>query len=84
MLHRNRTSTNPAFIDRSIPEYLNKLKQILPLIKGHYILTLGTTLKFTGPFFKKIESLKKNVLGYHAKTNLYSNKPLKIQIPQNY
>jgi len=82
MLHRNKSATNPAFIDRSIPEYLNKLKQILPLIKGHYILTLGNTLKFTGPFFKKIQSLKKDVFQFHAKTNLYSNKPLEIQIPQ--
>jgi len=71
-----------AFIDRTSKEYLEDLKRILPKLKGHYILTLESSMKFPSPYSKLLIHPNAKMFGFHPKTILFSNKPLEIQIPQ--
>ena len=71
-----------SFIDRTVPEYLDKLQEILALIKGHYIITLDQYHKFKSPYTKLAKYHKPVLFGKYPLTKLYSNKPLEIHIPQ--
>jgi len=91
MTARNKEGHTGAFIDRPAKQYLTDLKQILPILKGHYIVTLPTNFGsqkakgktvFPSPFSKKLKHIKPHLFGNYPSTVLFSNKPLKIQIPQ--
>ena len=92
MTHKGPQSGRTAgFIDRTAEQYLTDLKQILPTLKGHYIMTLPTHFScrkakgktvFPSPFSKTLRHHKGHFFGNHPSTVLFSNKPLKIQIPQ--
>jgi len=71
-----------AFIDRTSKEYLEDLKRILPKIKGSYILTLESKMKFSSPYSKLLVHTHHKMFGCKPKTMMFSNRPLKIQIPQ--
>jgi hypothetical protein len=80
-----------GYIDRSSAQYIADLKKILPSIKGPYIVTLPIhfacnktkgKMVFPGPYSKTLRSPKPFMFGNHASTVLFSNKPLKIQVPQ--
>ena len=43
MQHRNPKAIDGGFIDRTAREYIIKIKEILPKLKGNWILTLGPT-----------------------------------------
>ncbi len=79
---RNKKAVNLSITDRSVKEYLDQLQKILPKIKGHYILTLSLKIKFQAPYEKILRHIKPHLFGFHPSSHLYSNKPLKIQIPQ--
>jgi hypothetical protein len=90
MTARTKKGITAGYIDRSAKEYLDDLKKILPIIKGHYILTLPTNFdcrKKSGSMFfpalhsKTLKDIKPHIFGNYATTRLFSNKPLKIQIP---
>jgi len=91
MTARSKTGITGAFIDRSAKQYLTDLKQILPTLKGHYIVTLPTNFScrkqkgkivFPSPYSKSLRHHKGHLFGNHPSTVLFSNKPLEIQIPQ--
>ena len=79
---RNKKAVNLSITDRSVKEYFDQLQKILPKIKGHYILTLSLKIKFQSPYEKILRHIKPHLFGFHPSSHLYSNKPLKIQIPQ--
>jgi len=91
MTARSGTGITGGYIDRSSAQYITDLKKILPSIKGPYIVTLPThfscrktkgKMVFPGPYSKTLRSPKPFMFGNHASTVLFSNKPLKIQVPQ--
>ena len=91
MTARSGTGITGGYIDRSSAQYLADLKKFLPIIKGPYIVTLPThfscrktkgKMVFPGPYSKTLRSPKPFMFGNHASTVLFSNKPLKIQVPQ--
>ena len=71
-----------AVIDRTVKEYLDKLEEIVPKIKGHYIITLSLKKNFKASYHKILRHIKPHLFGFHPSVHLYSNKPLIIQIPQ--
>ena len=88
---RSGTGITGGYIDRSSAQYLADLKKFLPIIKGPYIVTLPThfscrktkgKMVFPSPYSKTLRSPKPFMFGNHASTVLFSNKPLKIQVPQ--
>jgi len=84
MQHRNPKAIDGGFIDRTAREYIIKIKEILPKLKGNWILTLGPTFHshFKQYYTTTVKTLKPQLFGYFPKTWLFSNKPLEIQIPQ--
>ena len=80
--HYKSRKKKSSVIDRTAKEYLDKLQEILPTIKGHYILTLSLPKKFNSPYEKILRHIKPHLFGKHPSTHLYSNKPLEIQVPQ--
>jgi len=82
--HRNPNAVTGGYIDRSALQYIKKLKEILPKLKGDWILTLGPShhLSFKKYFSLQVQSFKPRLFGFHSKTWLFSNKPLKVQITQ--
>ena len=91
MTARNKKGITAGFIDRPAKQYLIDLQQILPALKGHYIVTLPTNFScrkakgkifFDSPFSKKLKHIKPHFFGNYPSTRLFSNKPLKIQVPQ--
>ncbi len=73
-----------AFIDRTALQYIIQVKEILPKLKANWILTLGPGYHshFKQYFSKSVTTLRPKLFGYYPKNWLFSNKPLKIQIPQ--
>jgi len=91
MTSRSGQGITGGYIDRTAAQYLTDLKKILPLIKGPYIVTLPThfscrkskgKMVFPAEYSKILRSPKPFMFGNHASTVLFSNKPLKIQVPQ--
>ena len=91
MTKKNQIGITQGYIDRSSAQYLADLKKILPTIKGPYIVTLPThfscrktkgKMVFPSPYNKMLRSPKPFMFGNHASTVLFSNKPLKIHVPQ--
>ncbi len=82
--HRNPKAIDGGFIDKTAREYAIKLKEILPELKGTWILTLGPSFHthFEEYYKTSVKALKPHLFGHYPKTWLFSNKPLKIQIPQ--
>ena len=72
----------PAFIDRSVKEYMKDLERVLDKVVGHYIVTLSPINKFYAPFKKDVRNPRAMLFGGHPTNTLYSNKPLKIRINQ--
>lgn len=64
-----------AFCDRSANEYYNDILEILPKLKGDWILCSNHTRKFQTEYFEKILVSKRKIMGYHIKVKLLSNKP---------
>jgi len=63
-------------------QYLKELEEILPTIKGTYIVTLGPNKKIKSPYSKLVIHTHSRLFGHKPKTIMFSNKPLEIQIPQ--
>ena len=84
MNHRNPNAIDGGFIDRTALEYIIKIKEILPKLKGDWILTLGPSFHchFKEYYSTFVKQIKPKLFGYYPKTWLFSNKPLEIQIPQ--
>ena len=84
MRHRNSKAVDGGFIDRTALEYMMKIKEILPKLKGDWILTLGPSYHshFKEYYSTSVKQLKPKLFGYYPKTWLFSNKPLEIQVPQ--
>ena len=79
---RDKKAVKLSVIDRSVKDYLDKLSEILPGIKGTYIITLPLRKKFKSPYEKILKDIKPHLFGNYPSSHLYSNRPLKIQIPQ--
>jgi len=77
-----KKAQNLSVIDKTVKEYMDLLKEILPKVKGHYILTLNKKRKFDAPYEKIIRHIKPHLFGFHPSTHMYSNRPLEIKIPQ--
>ena len=72
-----------SYVDRTAASYLYKLDQLLPNIKGDWIVTLGTYCKWWLKLYsKKVRHHKQTMFKGHAETMMYSNKPLNVQVPQ--
>ena len=63
-------------------QYLKDLEEILPTIKGTYIVTLESNKKIKSPHSKLIIHTHSRLFGNKPKTMMFSNKPLEIQTPQ--
>ena len=63
-------------------QYLKELEEILPTIKGTYIVTLEANKKIKSPYSKLVIHTHSRLFGNKPKTMMFSNKPLEIQIPQ--
>ena len=63
-------------------QYLKELEEILPTIKGTYIVTLESKKKIKSPYSKLVIHTHSRLFGNKPKTMMFSNKPLEIQIPQ--
>ena len=84
MKHRNMKAVTRGVIDRTARDYMIKLKEILPKLKGNWILTLGPGFHshFKEYYCTTVTTLRPKLFGYYPKTWLFSNQPLKIQVPQ--
>ena len=84
MNHRNPKAIDGGFINMTAREYIIKVKEILPTLKGNWILTLGPAYHthFKKYYSTTVKTIKPKLFGYFPKTWLFSNKPLQIQIPQ--
>ena len=78
----DKKAVHMPVIDRTVKQYLDKLKEILPGIKGQYIVTLSLQKNFKSPYEKILKDIKPHLFGNYPSSHLYSNRPLKIQIPQ--
>ena len=67
---------------KTATEYLKELGDILPTIKGSYIVTLESTKKIKSLYSKLIIYSHSRLFGNKPKTMMFSNRPLKVQIPQ--
>ena len=79
---RDKKAVKLSVIDRSVKDYLDKLSEILPGIIGHYIITLPLRKKFKASYEKTLKDIKSHLFGKYPSCHLYSNRPLKVQIPQ--
>ena len=82
--HRHSKAIEGGFIDKTAREYIIQIKEILPKLKGDWILTLGPSYHshFKEYYSDMVTTLRPTLFGYFPKTWLFSNKPLKVQIPQ--
>ena len=71
------TPKGRAFCDRTVKQYLTDLDNILPTIKGHYILTLNKNGKFNAKFTCLVQYHKPMIFGNYPSNRLFSNKPFK-------
>jgi len=76
--HKETSKTNR----KTANQYLKDLEEILPTIKGTYIVTLESNKKIKSPHSKLIIHTHSRLFGYKPKTMMFSNKPLEIQTPQ--
>ena len=67
---------------KTAKQYLKELEEILPTIKGTYIVTLESNKKIKSPHSKLIIHTHSRLFGNKPKTMMFSNKPLEIQTPQ--
>mgnify|MGYP003141822005 CR=1 FL=1 len=72
----------PAFIDRNVKEYITDLENLLPTLQGKFIVTLANDQKIKSSYSKLITYPGKVIFNFNPKTMMFSNQPLKIQIPQ--
>ena len=61
---------------------MKELEEILPTIKGTYIVTLSANQKIKSPYSKLVIHTHSRLFGNKPKTMMFSNKPLEIQTPQ--
>jgi hypothetical protein len=66
---------------KTAKQYLKDLEEILPIIKGTYIVTLDKGIKIKSPYTKLITHTHSRLFGHKPRTRLFSNKPLEIRIP---
>ena len=76
--HKETSKTNR----KTANQYLKDLEEILPTIKGTYIVTLESNKKIKSPHSKLIIHTHSRLFGHKPKTMMFSNKPLEIQTPQ--
>ena len=76
--HNETSETNR----KTAKQYLKELEEILPTIKGTYIVTLEANKKIKSPYSKLVVHTHSRLFGNKPKTMMFSNKPLEIQIPQ--
>ena len=76
-LNKNKSMSKLSFCDRTAKQYLSDLDNILPTIKGHYILTLNKNGKFNSKFTYLVQYHKPVIFGNYPSTRLFSNKPFK-------
>ena len=76
--HKETSKTNR----KTAKQYLKELEEILPTIKGTYIVTLGKGFKIKSPYSKLIIHTHSRLFGHKPNTMMFSNQPLKVQIPQ--
>ena len=71
-----------AFIDRKVSQYIKDLESLLPTLQGKFIVTLANDQNIKSPYSKLITYPGKVMFNFNPKTMMFSNQPLKIQIPQ--
>jgi len=71
-----------SFIDRTVKQYIKDLESLLPTLQGTFIVTLGNRQNIKSPYSKLITYPGKVMFSFNPKTMMFSNRPLKIQIPQ--
>ena len=76
-LNKNKSMNKLSFCDRTAKQYLSDLDNILPTIKGHYILTLNKNGKFNSKFTCLVQYHKPRIFGNYPSSRLFSNKPFK-------
>ena len=76
-LNKNKSMNKLPFCDRTAKQYLTDLDNILPTIKGHYILTLNKNGKFNAKFTCLVQYHKPMIFGNYPSSRLFSNKPFK-------
>ena len=76
-LEKNKQLNKLSFCDRTAKEYLLDLSNILPTIKGHYIVTLNKDSKFNSEFTHLVKYHKPMIFGNYPSTRLFSNRPFK-------
>ena len=69
--------------DRTPSQYYQELLELLPKIKGDWILCSNHNRKLIHPYFETIVRSPKKLMGYHIKTKLVSNLPFEIRGPQH-
>ena len=62
-------------------QYYQKLLEILPTMKGNWILCSNHSRKIKHPFHEKIVISPKKLMGFNIKTKLISNLPFEIRGP---
>ena len=58
------------------------MENLLPTLQGTYIVTLANDQNIKSPYSKLIIYPGKVLFSFNPKTMMFSNKPLKIQVPQ--
>jgi hypothetical protein len=71
-----------AFIDRKVSQYIKDLESLLPTLQGKFIVTLANDQNIKSLYSKLITYPGKVIFNFNPKTMMFSNQPLKIQIPQ--
>tara|TARA_R110002020_G_scaffold201824_3_gene404668 strand:+ start:400 stop:1086 length:687 start_codon:yes stop_codon:yes gene_type:complete len=74
-LSKLKKLNNLSYCDRTAKQYLMDLGKILPIIKGHYILTLNKNSKFKSKYTHFVKYHKRVIFGHYPYTKLFSNKP---------
>ena len=76
------STATSSFIDRTVKQYIKDLESLLPTLQGTFIVTLGNRQNIKSLYSKLITYPGKFMFRCNPKTRIFSNKPLKVQIPQ--
>ena len=76
------STATSSFIDRTVKQYIKDLESLLPTLQGTFIVTLGNRQNIKSLYSKLITYPGKVMFSFNPKTMMFSNRPLKIQIPQ--
>ena len=76
------STATSSFIDRTVKQYIKDLESLLPTLQGTFIVTLGNRQNIKSLYSKLITYPGKVMFRFNPKTRIFSNKPLKVQIPQ--